>query len=198
MAKDARIDAYVANSPEFARPILEHFREVVHAACPRVVETIKWGHPSFEHGGPLCGMAAFKQHCRIGFPKGALLDEGGLEKLDANMGAYMHVTTVKDLPSRAVLSRMVQQAASLNEQGVRAPRADRSPKPEIAMPDDLTAALKKNRKALTAFEAFPPSHRREYVEWITGAKREETRQKRLATAISQIAEGKPQNWKYMK
>jgi len=198
MPKDARIDAYVAKSADFARPILEFVRAAVHAGCPEVVETIKWGHPTFEHQGPLCGMAAFKQHCRIGFSKGALLNDGGLEKLDANLGAYMHVTSVKDLPSRAVLSRTVRQAAALNEQGVRAPRPQRTPRPEPAVPDDLMAALKKNRDALVAFEEFAPSHRREYIEWITGAKREETRQKRLQTAIAQIAEGKPQNWKYMK
>ena len=182
MSRDSRIDAYIARSADFAQPILAFVREVVHAACPEVVEDIKWSHPSFELRGPLCGMAAFKQHCRVSFAKGALLDEGGLERLDANMGAYMHVTSVKDLPSRAVLSRMIKQAVSLNEQGVRATRA-RAPKPEVAVPDDLMAALKKNPKALLAFDAFPPSHRREYVEWIT---------------VAQIAEGKPQNWKYMK
>ena len=197
-ATDPRVHAYIGNAAPFARPILEYFRDVVRAAVPAATEAIKWGHPAFEHQGPLCGMAAFKAHCRIGFAKGALLDEGNLEKLDARHGAFMHVTTVKDLPSRAVLSRMVRQAAVLNEQRVKAPAPARSPKPELVVPDDLMAALRSNRRAWTAFQKFPPSHRREYVEWITGAKREETRQKRLSTAIAQIADGKPQNWKYMK
>jgi uncharacterized protein YdeI (YjbR/CyaY-like superfamily) len=195
---DLRLDAYIAKSADFARPILEHFRAVVHAGCPDVSETIKWGHPSFQYRGPLCGMASFKEHCRIAFSKGALIDANVGWEVEGPFGMWPRVTSIKELPSKAVLTRLVKDAARLNEQGAKMPAAARAPRPEAVVPDDLMAALKKNRRALTAFEAFSPSHRREYIEWITGAKRDETRQRRLETAIAQIAEGKPQNWKYMK
>jgi uncharacterized protein YdeI (YjbR/CyaY-like superfamily) len=195
MPKDPRVDAYIANAADFARPILTHFRAIVHEACPASVETFKWAHPAFDHRGLLCSMAAHKEHCTFGFWKGELL---GLKREEGSMGHFGRITSIKDLPSRAALLKLVKHAAKLNEEGVQEKRERPAARPEAAVPDDVMRALRKNKKALTAFQAFPPSHRREYIEWITGAKRDETRQRRLETAITQISEGKPQNWKYMK
>ncbi len=72
---DPRIDAYIAKSVPFAQPIMEHCRALIHEACPEVTETIKWGMPSFEYKGILCGFAAFKAHCSFGFWKHAILAE---------------------------------------------------------------------------------------------------------------------------
>jgi len=197
---DPRVDAYIAKSAEFARPILRHVREVVHAACPDVEETMKWGFPHFMYEGMLCSMASFKQHCAMGFWKGALI-----EGLDGNgaaeaMGSFGRIEKLSDLPPRRTLAGYVKQAMKLNEDGVTAPaRAKpKTPRPELPVPDALAAALKKNRRALATFEAFPPSHRREYVEWIAEAKGEETRDRRVAQAVEWMAEGKQRNWKYAK
>jgi hypothetical protein len=192
---DPRIDAYIARSADFAKPILNHFRSLVHEACPEVVETMKWGNPSFDHHGLLCSMAAFKAHCTVGFWRGELL---GLTREEGSMGHFGRIASMNDLPAKSTLVKLVKQAATLNEEGVKIAAPARAPRAELPMPDDFIGALKKNKKAMTAFQSFPPSHRREYIEWITGAQREQTRQKRLQTAIAQIAEGKPQNWKYMK
>lgn len=194
---DPRVDAYIARSAEFARPILEHLRAVVHAACPEVEETMKWSAPHFMHHGMLCGMAAFKQHCAFGFWKGALIVP---EAKDAAMGQFGCLRGVADLPSKKRLMAYIRQAMKLNEEGVAQPRAaaGRQPKPPPLPPDDLLAALGKNRKAKSSFEAFSPSHQREYIEWITEAKREDTRQRRLLQAVEWLAEGKSRNWKYEK
>jgi len=192
---DPRVDAYIAKSAAFAKPILTHLRAIVHEACPDVVETLKWGNPSFGHCGLMCSMGAFKEHCTFGFWKGELL---GLTREEGSMGHFGRITSVKDLPSRSTLVKLVKRAAALNEDGIKETPSRRAARAEPDVPDDLLRALRKNKKTLTAFGSFPPSHRREYIEWITGAKREETRQRRLDTAISQIAQGKPQNWKYMK
>lgn len=192
---DPRIDAYIATSADFAKPILTHVRALVHEACPDVVETMKWGNPSFDHQGLLCSMGAFKTHCTVGFWKGELL---GLTREEGSMGHFGRITSMKDLPAKSTFVKLVKQAAKLNEAGVKVAQPARIPRAELPVPNDLMGALKKNKTAMTAFQSFPPSHRREYIEWITEAKREETRQKRLQTAIAQIAEGKPQNWKYMK
>jgi uncharacterized protein YdeI (YjbR/CyaY-like superfamily) len=195
--RDPRVDAYIANSAEFARPILEHLRDVVHRACPQAEETLKWRMPTFIYHGMLCGMAAFKQHCTFGFWKHELV-VGQEQAGDAQaMGQFGRITQLADLPSRKLLASYIKKAMRLNEEGIKAPRAAPKRKPARRVPDDLAAALKKNRKAAATFAAFSPSHQREYVEWITEAKREETRAKRLATAIQWIAEGKPRNWKYM-
>ena len=195
--RDKRVDAYIAKSADFARPILAHLREVVHDACPEVEETMKWSFPHFMYHGILCSMAAFKAHCALGFWKGSLiLAENGAA--ETSMGQFGRITKLSDLPPKKVLAGYVRKAMALNESGARtAPRPKRARK-ALAVPEDLTAALEKNKKALTTFEGFSPSRRREYVEWITEAKGEETRRRRLEQALEWMAEGKPRNWKYMR
>ena len=193
--RDPRVDAYIENAASFAQPILTHLREVVHAACPEVQETLKWRSPSFEYKGMLCGMAAFKQHCAFGFWKHALVT-GQSDKSEEAMGSFGRITAVKDLPARKLLTGYVKKAMELNEKGVKAPRNKTVPKGPLRVPEDLAAALKKNARARAAFEGFSPSHRREYVQWIADAKREETRKRRLATALEWMSEGKTQNWRY--
>ncbi len=196
-AKDPRVDAYIAKSPDFARPILNHIRRLVHDACPGVQETIKWQMPHFEHKGVICGMAAFKQHCALIFWKRALIF-GKSRTQDSALGQFGRLTSLADLPADKVLAGYIKQAVELNEAGVKNPlRAKSRTNTRVVVPDFFLAALKKNKKALATFEKFSPSHRREYVEWITEAKREGTRAKRLETALEWLALGKPRNWKYL-
>lgn len=195
MARDPRIDAYIERAAPFAQPILVHVRELVHQACPDVEETIKWGMPTFAHaGGILCGMAAFKQHASFGFWKHAqVVGEG--EPRDG-MGSYGKLASLKDLPPKKTLLAHVRKAMTLNEDGVKPRSRKAAPKPPPETPADLAAALGKNRAAKATFDAFPPSCKRDYIEWIVEAKREETRAKRLAQAVEWMAEGKRRNWKY--
>jgi uncharacterized protein YdeI (YjbR/CyaY-like superfamily) len=196
--RDPRVDTYIARSADFAKPILEYLRETVHSACPGVDETMKWSFPHFDYKGIFCSMAAFKTHCAFGFWKGSLLF-GDSARAEEAMGHMGRITSIKDLPPKKELVRLIKEAAKLNDKGVKVrPPRDRTPKPEPATPDDLSAALAKNRKAREAFEKFPPSHRREYVEWITEAKTAPTRQRRLEQAVEWMAEGKSRNWKYEK
>ena len=197
--RDDRIDAYIARSAEFARPILTHLREVVHEACPDVEETMKWSFPHFLYKGMMCSMASFKEHCAFGFWKSSLIVEkgGAVEKA---MGQFGRISKLSDLPSKKVLSGYIKQAMKLNEDGVKSPTRmkpkEKTPR-ELVIPDDLANALRANRAASATFEKFSPSHRREYVEWITEAKTQATRTRRLEQAVQWIAEGKPRNWKYM-
>ena len=192
--RDPRIDAYIAQAAPFARPILEKLRELVHRGCPEVVETIKWSAPAFDHHGPLAGMAAFKAHCAFGFWKGKLVFES--EKEGEAMGSYGRLASLADLPPDRVVVGHVRKAAELNEGGVRLERPKKHPKPEIPVPPELASALKKNARARATWEGFAPSHRREYLEWIVEAKRDDTRAQRLATTVEWLAEGKSRNWKY--
>jgi len=197
-SRDPRVDAYIAKSADFARPILAHLREVVHAACPDAEETMKWSFPHFQYKGLLCSMAAFKEHCAFGFWKSSLVMGEGTEAEKA-MGQFGRITKLSDLPSKKVLTGYIKKAMELNEAGVKSPTRSKpkAPRPELAVPDDLAAALGANPAARAAFDKFSPSHRREYIEWITEAKTPATRNRRLETAIEWIAEGKPRNWKYM-
>ena len=194
--KDPRVDAYIARAPEFARPILKHVRRVVHEACPDVEETIKWGCPSFVREGLIGGMAAFKSYCALSFWKGALILDAKGRRADETWGDGGRLTSLSDLPSTRVLAGYVRKAAALNVDGVKVPRAAARPKASIAVPADLRAALAKHARARASFERMSPSHRREYLEWITEAKREDTRRRRIATAIEWMTEGKSRNWKY--
>jgi uncharacterized protein YdeI (YjbR/CyaY-like superfamily) len=195
--RDPRVDAYIAKSADFAKPILTHIRDVVHAACPEVGETIKWSSPFFDYHGTMCQMAAFKEHVALGFWKGALVVGRASGDDDRAAGQFGRITSIKDLPSKKELNAYIKKAMKLNEEGVAVPKTKKA-KPELPVPPELVAALAKNKKARTAFEAFPPSHRREYNEWIGEAKREETREARVTQAIEWIAEGKSRNWKYQR
>lgn len=195
--RDARVDAYIEKSAEFARPILTYLREVVHAACPEVEETLKWRMPHFQYRGMLCGMAAFKQHCTFGFWKGALIVEGSGENQQDAMGQFGRITTLSDLPAKKVIIGYIKKAMQLNEEGVKAPKqTSTKPRGPLEVPKILIDALARNAKARSTFEKFRPSHRREYAEWIAEAKTEATRERRLATALEWLAEGKTRNWKY--
>jgi uncharacterized protein YdeI (YjbR/CyaY-like superfamily) len=194
---DPRIDAYIENSADLARPILTHFRELVHKACPEVTETIKWGMPAFEYKGPLCGMAAFKAHCAINFWKESLLGTDAFPAEKTGMGSFGRVTSKSDLPGDKVMLALLKKAVELNEKGIKAEKKAK-PKAEIVVPEILASALKKNKKAAATFDNFSPSCKREYIEWITEAKTEPTREKRLATTIEWLSEGKRRNWKYEK
>jgi len=195
--RDKRIDAYIAKSADFAKPILTYLREVVHEACPDVEETMKWSMPHFMYNGMLCAMASFKEHCGFGFWKGALVVETD-GNADQAAGQFGRITKLSDLPPKKVIVGYIKKAMALNEAGAAVPRKPKRAAKEVTTPDDLAAALKKNKKALATFEGFSPSQRREYIDWITEAKREATRQRRLEQALEWLAEGKPRHWKYMK
>lgn len=195
-AIDRRVDKYISKSADFSKPILSHLRQLVHKACPDVMETIKWGFPVFEYKGPLCNMAAFKNHCAFGFWKAALMKDA---KSETSMGHLGRITSLKDLPSDKKLIALIKEAMKINDAGVKVTSVKKpSVKKEIKAPDDFLSALKKNKKALATFEGFSPSHKREYLEWIVEAKREETRKSRIGQAIQWMSEGKPRNWKYIK
>lgn len=199
MPLNPEVDRYIAEAEPFAQKILERIRKAYHKAHPDVAEVIKWGVPHFDYKGPLGNMAGFKQHVGYGFWKAKLLEDthGILAASEHAMGG-MKVRDVKDLPSESILVAYIRQAIALNEAGVKLARPARAPATAPDVPEDLASALKKNAAARKTFDAFSPSAKREYVEWITEAKQEATRQKRLATTIEWLAEGKSRNWKYKK
>jgi uncharacterized protein YdeI (YjbR/CyaY-like superfamily) len=197
-SKDPRVDVYIAKSANFAKPILKHLRKAVHAGCPKVEETMKWSMPHFDYKGVMCGMAAFKAHCAFGFWKEALIFDRDQPAEKTGMGSFGNIRSLADLPSEKTLIQYVKRAAALNEAGIKTPGRTQPKKREpLEVPDYFSAALKKNARARKTFESFPPSKRREYLEWVTEAKREETRRERTAISIKWLAEGKPRHWKYV-
>lgn len=202
--RDKRIDAYIKKAEPFARPVLIKLRELVHRANPEVTEEIKWGMPAFTYKGPYCGMASFKKHAVFLFwkhklikdPKGYLAErssEGG-----EAMGNLGRITGISDLPPDRVLLDFLKQAKKLNDENIKVEKKPANKKPEIAIPDYFENALKKNKTAARHFDTFPPSARKEYIQWLLEAKTETTRENRLETAMEWISEGKRRNWKYRK
>ena len=198
---DPRIDAYIEKSAEFAKPILEHVRKIIHEASPLITENIKWGMPFFEYKGPVCQMAAFKQHCAFGFWKASrlhdpdhLLNPGE----EAAAGSFGRINALSDLPYDDVMKDFVLQAIKLNESGEKVSAVKKAPaeKKELVVPDYFITLLEEYPKAKEVFEKFSPSHRKEYVEWIVEAKTDATREKRMNQAIEMMAEGKSRHWKY--
>jgi uncharacterized protein YdeI (YjbR/CyaY-like superfamily) len=203
-SKDPRVDAYIAKSAAFAKPILIYLRELIHETCPTVEETIKWNFPHFTYKGPvdrsprvLCMMASFKQHCAFGFWYSD--NTGPNQQAAPAMGQYGRITSLADLPNEKILVKQIKEAIRIRDAGIKPRMGTRSaPKKELDIPNYLTAALKKNIKARAIFDQFSYTNKKDYVEWLTEAKTDATRSKRLETALEWMSEGKARNWKYMK
>jgi uncharacterized protein YdeI (YjbR/CyaY-like superfamily) len=196
--KDPRVDAYISRSADFAKPVLTRIRDLVHSGCPDVEETLKWGFPHFIHKGILCSMAAFKSHCAFGFWKASLIPSVKNEgKSREAMGQLGRITSISDLPKEKMFLRNIQEAVKLNDAGIKtAPKVQRKKK-DLEIPEYLAVAIVKNKKALAAFERFSYTNKKEYVDWVTQAKTENTRKKRLETAVKWMSQGKIRNWKYV-
>ncbi|KEQ29432.1 YdeI/OmpD-associated family protein [Pedobacter antarcticus] len=198
---DPRIDKYIDDAAEFAKPILNHLRTLVHQACPEMKETMKWSFPHFEYKGTVCSMAAFKQHCAFGFWKAALLPPATQElrsSASANaMGQLGKICSLNDLPTDDLLISSIKFAVQLNEEGVKLKKKPASPKTELLIPEDFANLLAQAIAAKNHFENFSYSQRKEYLQWITEAKTKATREKRMQTAVEWLADGKIRNWKYL-
>ena len=195
MKTEPRFDTYIESKAAFAKPILTYVRETVHAACPDCEEAMKWSSPAFMYKGKiLASMAAFKAHAAFGFWQGGQVTDAGDKQMSA-MGQFGRLTSIDDLPPRAELEALVRKAMALIDEGVKPVRAKHQKEP-FTVPQDLRAALDANPAANATFEGFPPSAQRDYVEWVSEAKRDDTRTKRLAQTIEWLAEGKRRNWKY--
>ncbi len=201
MKKNKLVDEYINKVQPFAKPVLVHLRQLVHDTCPDIEEKIKWGMPSFEYKGMMCGFASFKQHCTFMFWKAALMKDSILmenAKSETSMGHLGRITSLKDLPSDKKIIGYIKEAMKLNDDGVKLVKAKPVKAKDIVIPVEILSSIKKNKKAFVTFEAFSASNKKEYLEWIAEAKTEATKQKRLLQAVEWMAEGKPRNWKYMK
>lgn len=200
---DPRIDAYIGKSADFAKPILKHFRKLVHEVCPDVEETMKWNFPHFDYlGSMMCSIASFKQHCAIGFWKASLMTDAGVligrAKSEEAMGHLGKITSLKDLPKDSALKKYIKEGMKLNELGITlAPRKKEISQDELKTPDYFKKALSKNKKAAMHYERFSAAQKKEYLRWLAEAKTEATREKRLQTTIEWLSEGKVRNWKYI-
>lgn len=200
---DERIDAYIEKAATFAKPILEHIRKVVHETSPLLTETVKWGMPFFEYKGPVCMMAAFKQHCAFGFWKASRLNDPNHllnPGEDAAAGSFGRVYAISDLPDDDALRDFILQAIEINSSAKNASPVKKAPveKKELVVPDYFVDRLNEHPKAKETYEKFSPSHKKEYVEWIVDAKTDATREKRLTEAMQMMEEGKSRMWKYRK
>ena len=193
---DPRVDAYIEKSKDFAKPILNHIRELVHQAFPAIEETMKWSFPHFVYKGSVCHMASFNEHCAFGFWKQSLLESSAFPAEKNAMGSFGRITSLNELPDDQTIKKLILDAVALNEKGIKVKRTAPKERAELVVPDILNAALANNELAAETFKNFPYSKKKDYVMWITEAKSEATRDKRLATTIEWLAEGKSRNWKY--
>jgi len=193
--KDARVDAYIKKSADFEQPILQHIRQLIHAACPQVEETIKWRHPSYVYRGLLCITPAFKHHCALIFWQKEIRHALEHAKTKRAWGNLRKLTTLSDLPSDAVLTQSIVKSAELNESRKKKSAA-KPVKRRLVIPVHFMRILRTNQKALAAFQGLAPSHQREYIEWIAEAKRDETRVKRQEAMLKMLCEGITRHWKY--
>ncbi|SEW41674.1 Uncharacterized conserved protein YdeI, YjbR/CyaY-like superfamily, DUF1801 family [Chryseobacterium wanjuense] len=198
---DTKVDEYIEKSPDFAKPILQYLRETIHEVCPDAEEAIKWKFPTFMYKGKiLCSITSFKQYCSMGFWLHGEMKT--IKELETNaekssMFSLGKITKMEDLPAKPLLKKAILEAMELTDMGVTMKKAVPS-KTETPIPDYFKEVLQHNKKAWEVFEKGSPSFRKEYINWITEAKTEATRNKRMEQAIEWISEGKGRNWKYEK
>ena len=196
---NAKVDEYIEQSPDFAKPVLHYLRETIHEVCPDAEEAIKWKFPTFMYKGKiLCSITAFKQYCSLGFwlhQEMKTIKELETNAEKSNMFSLGKITRMEDLPSKILLKKAIKEAMELTDMGVTMKKAAPS-KTETEVPDYFQTALDANQKALQVFQKASPSFRKEYINWITDAKTETTRHKRMEQALEWISEGKGRNWKY--
>jgi uncharacterized protein YdeI (YjbR/CyaY-like superfamily) len=198
---DKKVDKYIEKSAEFAKPILNHLRKLVHEACPEVTEAIKWSFPTFNYKGMLCDMAAFKNHCTFGFWKHQLMEDFKIflkNREEGGMGSFGKITSLDELPPDDQMIGYIREAVKLNEEGAKLPRKKTPKDKTMEIPAFFSDALGKNTAAKKAFDQFSYSKKKDYVDWLTEARSKATREKRLATSLEWLAEGKTRNWKYEK
>lgn len=206
--KDPRVDEYISKSADFAKPVLQHIRQLMHIGCPELEECIKWSQPFFEYKGSILGnMAAFTHHCSLGLWNASLLKDPHhilhLESKESS-GSFGRITSLKDFPADKLIIELIREAVGYIDKGILKPLPTKKPKDSklkpsaTDVPQELLDAFKTNKKAGATFEAFSPSHKKEYLEWILEAKTEETRHKRIATTIEWLTDGKTRHWKYRK
>jgi uncharacterized protein YdeI (YjbR/CyaY-like superfamily) len=195
-----QIDDYIAKAQPFAQPILTHIRMLVHKACPQVEEKMKWSFPHFDYKGEMmCSMAAFKQHCAFNLWKASIMNDPKLienAKTEQSMGHLGKLCSLKDLPADKQMIAYVKEAMQLNEKGVKIKKDKPAPVAVMQVPDYFAKALAKNKMAKAHFENFTPGAKKEYIVWLTDAKSEDIRNKRMADALEWISQGKKRNWKY--
>jgi uncharacterized protein YdeI (YjbR/CyaY-like superfamily) len=177
MAKiEKRTELYIGKAADFAQPILWHITGLVHKACPDVEETFKWSFPCFMYkGNILCSMAAFKQHAVFGFwleskmkDPHKILNRG---KERDSMGHLGQLKTLKNLPPDKIMIAYIKEAMALIDKGEKLTKGPAKPKTPLKIPTYFKTALSKNKRALNTFENFSYSQKKEYVSWVTEAKR---------------------------
>lgn len=199
--RSPQVDQVILKAAAFAQPILTHFRDLVHAVCPEVEEKIKWGMPFFVYKDDnLCHMAAFKQHCAIGFWKAKLIDEKlvAKAKTEEAMGHFGKITSIKDLPSDKLLTKWIKAGMQLNDAGIKLTKPPVEKNKPVEVPADIQKVINKNAKAKKTWIAFSNSHRKEYIQWITEAKTSVTKEKRITTMLQLLEEGNARYWKSAK
>jgi uncharacterized protein YdeI (YjbR/CyaY-like superfamily) len=180
----------------FAKPILKRLRTIIHKACPQVTEDIKWGKPFYLYQDRvLCATMGFKKHCALVFWKSALIKKKNGKKAIEDLKLLRRISLLEELPSERDLVAYFQLAMHFNEPTTKLPPREKRSAP-MKVPGELTSALRANPKALKTFNSFTPSKKKDYIYWIIGAKTEETRERRLETAIDWMNAGKSRNWKY--
>jgi uncharacterized protein YdeI (YjbR/CyaY-like superfamily) len=199
---DLKVDEYFAKAEDFAKPVLQHWRQLIHDTCPDVVEAIKWGFPHFDYKGDfMFVIASYKNHCSFSFIKAELMSDVSLKEskvLKPVQRFLGKVTSLADLPPDDEFIKLLKEAMVLNEKGIKvvAPKSDKTKVFET--PAYFLEKLATNAKAKEIFESKSDSFRKDYIIWITDAKTDATRQKRMDEALEWIAEGKGRFWKYEK
>lgn len=191
----ALIDQGIAEMEPFAQIICKKLRKLILSADTAIIEDWKWG-PNYYLDGMVCGFWGFKKHVTLTFFQGALLKDKKkvlLENPGNVHNRHMKFTDVKEVNEKLIMEYLFE-AIDNNRKGHKILETKEK---IVDVPEDVQKAFKK-AKVLAYFEGLAFTHRKEYVMWISDAKKEETRRKRITQAIEKLNQKQSLNDKYKK
>ncbi|MBL7963214.1 MAG: YdeI/OmpD-associated family protein [Flavobacteriales bacterium] len=199
MAPNEQINEYIAEQPEWQRKVLVRLRQLIHSTDEQVTEAWRWNAPAFDHNGIMIGLHGFKHFVSVWFHKGALVKDAhklfDKPEKDEDKGIRKYKVHEGEAINEKAFVDLVKQAVKVNQSGARLSDAKPARK-ALVMPAELETCLRNDEEAWAQWEKFSPSHKKEYVEWITDAKQEETRKRRIAESFHMIRTGAGLNDKY--
>jgi uncharacterized protein YdeI (YjbR/CyaY-like superfamily) len=193
MAKS--VDTYIMESGSWMNTLLE-LRELMLIAG--FEETVKWGIPVYcLENKNLVGLAYFKSYAGLWFFQGAFLNDKGGVLVSGTEGQTKAQRQLRIYPNEklktALIKRFIKETVTNHKAGVHLVKA--KPK-ETILPEELKTALSQNKIAHKKFALLAPYKKREFADYISQAKRVETKKARLEKILPMIEEGRGLNDKF--
>lgn len=181
---------YIEQMPDFAQKICKKLRSIILKADPAIREDWKWG-PNYNCNGMVCGYGGFTQHVKFTFFNGSEMKDPKHifnHCVNNEFSRSIKYTDVLQIDEKTLTS-YIRESIEINKNGFKRIVKNKT----VELPEFLEKRIRKNKAAFTFFDNLSYGYKKDYVEWVTTAKREETRDERIEKLIKKCEMGKKMN-----